>query len=376
MTAAAKLVSRDSEVATTTSPAKRRGRPPKASAAEPLQAGAEVPTVTAPAKRRGRPPKALAIEPLPAGVEAPTLTTPVKRRGRPPKNSAAEPRNADGDDLPATVDPRNQLNDLTAREWIPETVSVWNQRGLGAGHPDAQIERQHPAPFSFTDVGRLIRFFTKRGHTVLDPFVGVGSTLKACAIDGRNGIGIELSPTFAALTRERLQAEVRDMFSSVGEQQVLEGDARDHLPSLADESVDLVVTSPPYWSILKKQDHKVRQERIEKGLVKDYGEDDRDLGRIEDYADFLDELSGILGECARTLKRGKYMAVIVSDFRDKSKYIMFHADLAKAMESHGMEMRGLKVLYQRHKKVFPYGYPYSYVPNIHNQYILILQKPK
>src|SRR5690349_17498814 len=89
------------------------------------------------------------------------------------------------DPLSGTVHPRNQLNDLTAREWIPETVSVWTQRGLGAGHPDAQIERQHPAPFSFTDVGRLIRFFTKRGGTVLDPFVGVGSTLKACAIEGR-----------------------------------------------------------------------------------------------------------------------------------------------------------------------------------------------
>src|ERR1035441_10654879 len=73
--------------------------------------------------------------------------------------------------LPATIDPRNQLNDLTAREWIPETISVWNQRGLGAGHGDAQIERQHPAPFSFTDVGRLIRFFTKPGALVLDPFV-------------------------------------------------------------------------------------------------------------------------------------------------------------------------------------------------------------
>ena len=80
--------------------------------------------------------------------------------------------------LPATVDPRNQINDLTAREWIPETVSVWNQRGLGVGHPDAQIERQHPAPFSFTDVGRLIRFFTKHGGTVLDPFVGVGSAIR------------------------------------------------------------------------------------------------------------------------------------------------------------------------------------------------------
>jgi DNA modification methylase len=306
-------------------------------------------------------------------------TTP-KRRGRPPKAiekvAVEAEEDVDAEKLPATVDPRNQLNDLTAREWIPETVSVWNQRGLGAGHPDAQIERQHPAPFSFTDVGRLIRFFTKKGHTVLDPFVGVGSTLKACAIDERHGIGIELNPDFAELTRQRLATEVRDMFSTLDGQRILEGDARDHLPTIATESVDLVVTSPPYWSILKKQDHKVRQERLEKGLAKDYGTDTRDLANIESYDDFLRELTVILGECGRVLKRGRYMAIIVSDFRDKSKYIMFHADLARALEVHGLEMRGLKVLYQRHKKVFPYGYPYAYVPNIHNQYILILQKPK
>jgi DNA modification methylase len=282
----------------------------------------------------------------------------------------------EAEELPATVDPRNTLNDLTAKEWIPETVSVWNQRGLGAGHPDAQIERQHPAPFSFTDVGRLIRFFTKRGHTVLDPFVGVGSTLKACAIDGRNGIGIELNPTFADLSRKRLQTEVRDMFASVADQKILEGDARDLLPTIPSESVDFVVTSPPYWSILKKVDHKVRQERIEKGLARHYGDDPRDLGKIEDYTEFLDELARILGDCARTLRAGKYMAVVVSDFRDKSRYVMFHSDLAHALEEYGLEMRGLTVLYQRHKKIFPYGYPYSFVPNVHNQYILILQKPK
>lgn len=280
------------------------------------------------------------------------------------------------EELASSVDPRNQLNDLTAKEWIPETVSVWNQRGLGAGHPDAQIERQHPAPFSFTDVGRLVRFFTKRGHTVLDPFVGVGSTLKACAIDGRNGIGIELNPTFAELSRKRLETEVRDMFSTVSEQKILEGDARDLLETIPTESVDFVVTSPPYWSILKKVDHKVRQERIEKGLARHYGDDPRDLGKIDDYEEFLSVLGSILGECGRTLKFGKYMAVIVSDFRDKSRYVMFHADLATVLEGYGLEMRGLTVLYQRHKKIFPYGYPYSFVPNVHNQYIMILQKPK
>jgi hypothetical protein len=87
-------------------------------------------------------------------------------------------------------------------------------------------------------------------------------------------------------------------------------------------------------------------------------------------------LIAILADAGRTLRRGKYMAVVVSDFRDKSKYIMFHADLARGLEERGLEMRGVKVLYQRHKKIFPYGYPYSYVPNIHNQFILIMQKPK
>lgn len=298
-----------------------------------------------------------------------------KSRGRPRKDAAdkIDAAQANGE-LSASIDPRNQLNDLTAKEWIPETVSVWNQRGLGAGHADAQIERQHPAPFSFTDVGRLIRFFTKKGQKVLDPFVGVGSTLKACAIDHRHGVGIELNPTFAQLCRDRLATEVRE--KSEAEQELLEGDARDQLSAIPEESIDFVVTSPPYWSILKKEDHKVRLERTSKGLAKDYGEDARDLAQIESYEEFLSELALILSGCARTLKRGRYMAIIVSDFRDKSKYIMFHADLARVLQANGMEMRGLKVLYQRHKKVFPYGYPYSYVPNIHNQYILILQKPK
>ena len=47
------------------------------------------------------------------------------------------------------------LNDLTGREWIAETKNVWFQKGLGAKHPEAQIERQHPAPYSFQDVARL-----------------------------------------------------------------------------------------------------------------------------------------------------------------------------------------------------------------------------
>jgi len=276
-------------------------------------------------------------------------------------------------ELPGKVDPRNKLNVLTAREWIPETVTVWTQRGLGAGHPDAQIERQHPAPFSFTDVSRLIKLFSKPGDVVLDPFNGIGSTLKACAIEGRSGVGIELNPKYVKLTKERLKKEVE---SSSCKQRVIQGDSRVVLDELEQESIDFVVTSPPYWNILHKVDHKAKQERQSHDLDTKYSDNKKDLGNIDDYSDFLQQLGVILGKCGRALKPRKYMAVIVSDFRDKSKFIMFHSDLAVELAKYNLELRGLKVLYQRHKKIFPYGYPYAYVPNIHHQYILILQNER
>ena len=274
-----------------------------------------------------------------------------------------------------TYDPRNKLNDLTSKEWIPETISVWTQRGLGAKHADTAIERQHPAPFSFTDVSRLIRFFTKRDEAVLDPFVGVGSTLKACALDGRKGIGIELNPKYVDLCNQRLESEVGDLFSN-DDQTVIQGDSRQEIGQLETDSIDLVVTSPPYWNILHKEDHKAKQERKSQDLDTRYSDDEKDLGNIHDYKEFLADLSSILGACARPLKPKKYMAVVVSDFRDKSEYVMFHADLANSLKQSGLHLRGIKILYQRHKRVFPYGYPYAYVPNIHHQYILILQNTK
>ena len=272
------------------------------------------------------------------------------------------------------VSPRNKLNDLTAKEWIPETVSVWRQRGLGTNHPDAQIEKQHPAPFSFTDVARLIRFFTKSGQVVLDPFVGIGSTLKAACLEGRRGIGIELSPQFVELTQERLDREIDRSSSDTPEQQVLLGDTREILPTLPTESVDFIVTSPPYWNILHKVDHKVDQERISRGLPTRYSYDDnKDLGNCPDYGIFLKELVGVFHECRRILRPLQHLAVIVGDFRQKSRYHMFHSDLANGLEECGYVLKGITILYQTHKRVFPYGYPAAYVPNIHHQYILILR---
>lgn len=277
------------------------------------------------------------------------------------------------------VDPRNNLNDLTGKDWIPETKSYLFQKGLGASHPHAQIERQHPAPYSFQDIQKLIEFFTKQGMVVLDPFGGVASTAKACALSGRQCISIELSEKYHNLSIKRLETEVGAGVST--QHQLINGDSCSVLPTIQNSSVDFVVTSPPYWGILKKQDQKVIANRVKQNLDTKYSDNPQDLGNIEDYDEFLTILCDkVFAECARVLRYGKYMAIVVSDFRDKGEFISFHSDLIQKLNHLDVKgggklyLQGTKVLIQNHKSLHPYGYPFSYVENIHHQYILIFRK--
>lgn len=295
------------------------------------------------------------------------------------ESGSIEKDNTDGKD---TVDPRNTLNDLTGREWLQETKSFFFQKGLGAKHPHAQIERQHPAPYSFQDISRLILFFTKKGQKVLDPFGGVGSTAKACALNDRICTSIELSPKWHELSIQRLETEVAPGASANHE--FINADCIPTLKTFDDDTFDFVVTSPPYWAILnKKADHKVKKGRVEQNLATNYSSSDKDLGNIEKYEDFLNVLvNDVFRECGRVLKEKKYMCIVVSDFRNKSEFISFHSDLIQRL-SHidvgsGCELtlQGVKILAQNHKSLLPYGYPFAYVENIHHQYILIFRKTK
>ncbi len=273
---------------------------------------------------------------------------------------------------------RNLLNDLVAKEWIAETKSLWFQKGLGANHPDAAIERLHPAPFSYQDVIRLIRFFTKEGQRVLDPFVGVGSTLKACDLSARRGVGIEVEKHWIELARKRLAEEVDP--AALTRQELIEGDARDVMQNLEDQSFSLVVTSPPYWGILSKPpDHKAKNGRVQAGLSVDYGLSDKDLAKIESYQAFLAALGDVFLEALRVLEVGGHLCVIVSDFRHGRRLVPYHADLNNEIDrlrwrGDTFELQGITVLGQNQKRLFPYGYPTTYVPNIHHQYILIYRK--
>lgn len=82
------------------------------------------------------------------------------------------------------------------REWFRQ---VWTLRGASTRH--------HPAPYPVELAERLIRMFSFAGDTVLDPFLGTGSTCLAACRWGRHSIGYEIEPAYFERTAHRLREQ-------------------------------------------------------------------------------------------------------------------------------------------------------------------------
>ena len=263
------------------------------------------------------------------------------------------------------VHPKNKLNDLTGKEWI-QFIKSWFL--FNAVHSDLKEEREvlgdmggdHPATFSPTMVSEFIKFFTKRGQTVLDPFLGIGTTLVACDRTGRKGVGIELTKKFAELAQLRTS------------QRIIVGDARD-LGKMDLPKIDYCITSPPYWNVLNRSTGSFRKERSAKGLSSKYSSLGRDLGNLDSYDEFLDVVHGIFCQVHRVLKPGGYITVIVKNVKRDGKFYPLAWDLAKKL-SDIYELKDEKIWIQDKVRLAPYGYPYAWTSNIIHHYCLILRK--
>ena len=98
----------------------------------------------------------------------------------------------------------NRENDITKKEFIDWTNGIWifnGQSKKGAGG--------HPAPFPIELPRRCIKLFSFIGDTILDPFLGSGSTLIASHMHGRKGIGIDIDKKYCDIAISRLNQEAK-----------------------------------------------------------------------------------------------------------------------------------------------------------------------
>ena len=203
-----------------------------------------------------------------------------------------------------------------------------------------------------------------RGDAViLDPFMGSGSTLAAASKHGYESIGFEVYEDYIAKAKTRLKP-------FEGQYKLVNDNAANISKYITSESIDMVITSPPYWNILN------RRRTADYKDIRTYGTNSFDLGNIDDYRSFLDSLMIVMRGVYVALKPRSYCVVNVMDIRVKDKLYTFHSDLYARMETIGFQLDDI-IIWDRHSEynnLRPLGYPYRFRINRVHEYLLIFVK--
>lgn len=249
---------------------------------------------------------------------------------------------------------------LSKEEWREYTKTVWQIANV--------TNSDHPAVFPEEIPSRLIKLFTFWGETVLDPFAGVGTTGIAALNCDRKAICIEQNSEYVSVIRDNIQS-YNGTSKSVT---VVEGDSRD-LSLIEDNSIGLIVSSPPYWN------------------KADYGTNPKNLGGIDGYKEFFREIEPIVHECYRVLMPGRKICLVTANVNQHTNHGLLtfplSTDLVNLLRDVGFVMvneiiwnkvgtGGKWGSYGSQRPIFgSYPYPPNFLfKNVH-EYVLIFAKP-
>lgn len=201
----------------------------------------------------------------------------------------------------------------------------------------------------------IILRYSKEGDLVLDQFAGGGTTLVEAKLLKRNIIGVDVND--AAINRCREKTNFTHEGAN-GRVDIHKGDAR-NLDFIANDSIDLICTHPPYANIIKYSD----------GI-------DNDLSQLK-VADFLEEMRKVASESYRVLKKDKFCVVLMGDTRQKGCMIPMSFEVMKIFQHTGFKFKELIIKAQHNCKATGYWQTNSVKYNfllIAHEYLFVFRK--
>ena len=204
-----------------------------------------------------------------------------------------------------------------------QTNTVWAfpNRGKWASH-DAKY-RGNWSPYIARNI--ILRY-SNEGDTVLDQFVGGGTTAVEAKLTHRNFIGIDINQTAVELSCNKCAFDFETQATTL----IKQGDARKL--NLLDHSIDLICTHPPYANIIK------------------YSVDiDGDLSLLPMKL-FLVEMDKVANECFRVLKKDKYCAILMGDTRKNGMVQPLAFETMKVFERAGFKTKEIIIKEQHNCK--------------------------
>ena len=217
-------------------------------------------------------------------------------------------------------------------------LSVWPtaQHGANAQRAGRYLADSgtHPAKMLPAIAARAVATYTLPGDLVCDPMCGIGTTLVEAVHLGRDAIGVEFEPRWAALAQANL-GHARTQ-GATGHGEVVCADARD-LASVVDPSVRglvaLVLTSPPYGATLHGQVRTRAGEGVHKSHFR-YSTDPANLAHLGTEG-LLDGLRQVLLGAARLLRPGGFVAMTVRPFWGAGELVDLPGAVARVTEAAG-----------------------------------------
>lgn len=253
---------------------------------------------------------------------------------------------------------------VTKEEWREYTKTVW--------HIANTSHNEHPAVFPPEIPKRLTKLFTFYGDTVLDPFAGTGTTATAAIPLGRKVICVEQNQTYVKIIRRDCRELRNGHPAELESLEVVQGDSRD-LSFIPSGSIQLVITSPPYWN------------------KANYGNSHKNLGNIRSYRQFLEETRPVFRECFRVLEPGRKFCLVTANVNQHTDHGLLTfplaTDFSVMLRDQGFVMvneiiwskdgtGGKWGSYGAQRPIFgSYPYPPNFLfKNVH-EYVLIFSKP-
>lgn len=252
-----------------------------------------------------------------------------------------------------------RANLLPGAEWLQRSFSVW--RDLDKNSEERNLK--HPAMFTLRLVERILEAYTCKTGVLLDPFAGSGTALLAALQNNMDAIGLDINPHY----RQSFEKRVGLFESKRWHYHVIDAlRAGEVVPA---NSVDICVTSPPYWDILN------RRRSADGKEARPYSSAENDLGNVKDYGKFLALLGEVVSVVRTAMKPGAYFVLNVMDLRKGPVFYPFHMDATEVAQKSGFVLQDI-IVWDRQKEynnMRPLGYPHKFIVNKVHEYLLVFK---
>ena len=228
--------------------------------------------------------------------------------------------------------PPDKINDIDLRHWkdydniLTDSLWLFPERDDSGRHSP-----EYWGNFIPQIVTQAILRFTRKGETVLDGFLGLGTTLIECRRLGRNGVGTELVPWVANRANWFINLEPNELEVVT---RVVEGDSRlpetrgkvrESLAECGTEQAHLMILHPPYHDIIRFSDL------------------EGDLSGAASEAEFYEMLEQVLENYSPLLAPGRYLALVIGDKYASGEWLPLGFRSMERVLKHGYTLKSICV---------------------------------